>query len=267
MKRAITLALAAGLFFGTMTAASATEKRFSVRCEKDHAAKVDPIVAPGEVSMHWHQFFGNRHTNRDSHYRGLQTRRTSCGLTRDTAAYWVPTLMYRDSMKPIPASHMLAYYRSTGALSNMNVQPFPKGLKMVSYDFEWLCKDTQAYPTKHDCSGGEDMGLRILFPACWDGKHLDSADHLSHMAEQTSHGCPASHPVPVPKLALNVRWDVSDATDTMLSSEMMGTGPHGDFFNTWQQGALNLLTDHCLGAGVSHRCSLQTDKNNDLGGH
>ena len=30
--------------------------------------------------------------------------------------------------------------------------------------------------------GGKDVTMRVLFPDCWDGVHLDSADHRSHLA-------------------------------------------------------------------------------------
>jgi hypothetical protein len=263
MRRLFILIMTVGLFFGTMTAAHA-EKRFSVECGPSHTAQEDPIVSPGRTSMHMHQFFGNKSTGRNSTYTSMVGQPTTCGLKQDTAAYWVPTLLDSRTHKPIPALRVLAYYRSISALSNEVVHPYPKDLRMISDDFEWLCKDTQAFAKRTNCSGGQTMGLRIIFPSCWDGKHTDSPNHMSHMAHQTGSGCPASHPVAVPRLALNFRWKTSDATHTILSSELMGMGPHADFWNTWNQDALTKLTDHCLGRGVSHMCGLQTDGHNSI---
>lgn len=265
-KRLFTVALAAGLVFGATNAALAVEKRFSIRCERGHEAQVDPIVSPGMPSEHLHQFFGNDTTNFDSTYQSMVGSETSCDLSKDTAAYWVPTLMDDQTHELIPASHVNAYYRSISGLADEVIQPFPPDLRMISGDFEWLCKDVQAYPTKTDCEPGQMMGLRIIFPSCWDGVNLDSPDHMSHMAHQTAQGCPDSHPVALPRLAINVRWPVSDATHTMLSSEMMGIGPHGDFWNTWDQDTLAQLVDTCLGQGATELCGRQSDGNLSGGG-
>lgn len=51
--------------------------------------------------------------------------------------------------------------------------------------------------------------------SCWDGKNLDTADHMAHMSYPAngtfdSRGpCPESHPVPVPQLMYEVIWDTS----------------------------------------------------------
>src|SRR3954469_21703023 len=57
------------------------------------------------------------------------------------------------------------------------------------------------------------------FPACWDGKNLDSPDHQSHMYSTTRGGfleagpCPASHPVRVPQVAYETMWKTQDFKD------------------------------------------------------
>lgn len=263
-KASLTAVVALAVLVPLGTQADAVEKRFSVKCVSSHARRVDPIVSPRRRASHMHLFFGNRNTNRHSRYPRMIKRGTSCQLKADKAAYWVPTLMRKGSHAPIRATHMLAYYRSTGALGNMNVQPFPRNLRMVSFDTEWMCLDRETFNHKPDCSPGETVGLRVLFPSCWDGRRRDSWNHIAHMAEQTGGGCPKSHPVPVPKLAMNVRYPINDARRTMLSAQMKGMAPHGDFWNTWNQGALRRLTDRCLGRGVTKLCALQTKGNNEL---
>ena len=42
------------------------------------------------------------------------------------------------------------------------------------------------------------LELHVNYPDCWDGEHLDSSDHTSHMAQSRDYVCPASHPVKVP---------------------------------------------------------------------
>jgi len=64
--------------------------------------------------------------------------------------------------------------------------------------------ETPDFPTK-PCPAGI-MAIHH-FPACWDGKNLDSPDHQSHMysttkgAFQEAGPCPDSHPVRVPQVA------------------------------------------------------------------
>jgi Domain of unknown function (DUF1996) len=69
------------------------------------------------------------------------------------------------------------------------------------------------------------MCLQILSPSCWDGKNLDSPDHMSHMSYPAngtfeSHGpCPASHPVKVPQLMYETIWNTAPFNDMSLWPE------------------------------------------------
>jgi hypothetical protein len=74
-------------------------------------------------------------------------------------------------------------------------------------------KDTSFFPLKM-CPGG--IRATVIFPSCWDGKNLDSADHTSHMAYSTTYSrgtglagdtCPTTHPVRVPQVMYEVQWD------------------------------------------------------------
>lgn len=76
--------------------------------------------------------------------------------------------------------------------------------------------DSQALPTGM-CEGG--IRSVITFPTCWDGVNTDSPDHMAHVAypEGSSENdvgaagnCPATHPVKIPQVMLEVMWDVSD---------------------------------------------------------
>jgi hypothetical protein len=55
-------------------------------------------------------------------------------------------------------------------------------------------------PTKEyiDANCPDGLRLEVVFPSCWDGKNVDSADHVSHMAypDLVQAGeCPETHPV------------------------------------------------------------------------
>lgn len=261
MKRFLTVVTTAAIVLGVMSTVHAVEKRFSVRCDFSHMKQDDPIVAPRGTAVHMHEFFANRKTNRASTYSKMLGQPTTCRLPKDTAAYWAPTLTQHGVR--VEPSHVLAYYRSVGALGGLNIKPYPRDFRMVSYDAEWLCRDNETYPvgSPPDCSAGEKVGLRVTFPECWNGTATDSADHLSHVAQATGKGCPESHPIPLPRLALNFRWHLNDARGAEFHT---GVAPHADFWNTWRQSSLTRLVDRCLGRGVSALCGEQSKGDNDL---
>jgi hypothetical protein len=89
------------------------------------------------------------------------------------------------------------------------------------------------------------LELHVDFPDCWDGKHLDTTDHRSHMAYSRSYVCPRSHPVKVPLIRLTVRYPIDRGRGVSLASGGPYTG-HADFFNAWNQRALERLLDECF---------------------
>jgi len=222
--------IVAALVVGVIaTPAQAERGQFQVRCFSDRFASVDPIVAPGGMSFHEHEFFGNLSTNKDSTYESMIAAGTNCSTPDDTAAYWAPTLLRADGSR-VRAESLLVYYR--GDKAGANVQPFPKDLRMISHDFRFGANNNDR--------------LRVIFPSCTDGR-IDSWDHMSHMAFPRSGDCPASHPVRVPAIVEIFRYGVPDVSGFHLSSGDFSTG-HADFWNTWEQSRLIDLTATCLNA-------------------
>src|SRR5690606_1069321 len=89
------------------------------------------------------------------------------------------------------------------------------------------------------------LALRVTFPDCWDGEHLDSDDHRSHMALSQGGRCPGSHPVAVPQLVLDIHYPVSgDAVVALASGSPYSA--HADFFNGWDQAALEREVAACI---------------------
>ena len=234
---------------------------FIVRCPLSHRAQVDPIVNPGPStpSAHVHDFFGNRSTTSNSTYGSMTAAGTTCGLSRDTAAYWQPTLRRADgtNVNPVAAS---AYYRNRPVGYGKTV-PFPPDFRMIaggvgSSEVFWNCfrddSETVKYSSPPFCRD-DYLRSHIFFPSCWDGVNRDSPNHRSHVVYPTGTGrtaCPSSHPVKLPAVRFFVRypknsggpgWKLSDGT----------TLPHADFWNTWQQPALEDLVRRCLNPGVN----------------
>lgn len=219
-------------------------------CLPSHVAMDDPIVHPGEPgASHLHEFFGNATTDADSTYASLRAGDTTCRIAADTAAYWVPTL-YADGQRIAPLKVNAYYLRGLRA---GRVVPFPAGLKVIAGDSRattaqsravtgWRCSGIPLALTTEPaaCPADSHNVLVIRFPDCWNGKDLDSADHQSHMAYRVRGACPAGFPVQVPRLALNVHYQLSSVTDLTLSSGSLHSA-HADFFNAWNQMALARL--------------------------
>jgi hypothetical protein len=229
-------------------------------CGFSHMAPDDPIVFPGQPGKsHHHTFVGNTSTNAGSTLESLLGADTTCQRPGDTAAYWVPTL-FADG-EPVQPLGATVYYRRGTA---QPVEAFPAGLRIIAGSAKatspqgpritfWSCGVRDQVPPSSEpptCSGvGRGLGLRlhVRFPNCWDGVSLDSADHQSHMAYSARGRCPTSHPVEVPALALIVRYPISDGSNVELASGGVYSA-HADFFNAWNQTALERLVDVCLNA-------------------
>jgi hypothetical protein len=236
---------------------------FVAECEFSHRASDDPIVLPRLSSAsHSHDFFGNLSTDAFSTTRSLRASTGTCLPVADESAYWVPTL-YRKG-RPLTPTSASAYYQDF--FRRGRVLPFPTGLRVVAGNprakgfqhgvVRWTCESdhVQGSTTIPDC-GSARVTLRVAFPDCWDGRRLDSPDHQAHMAYNNADGlelglqeCPASHPIVVPQLQLNVTYPMHDGNGVELASGSAVTA-HADFFNAWKRSALRKQINRVLSRG------------------
>lgn len=226
VKRLLGAMLLALLVCATLPAtAGAKELRFSINCDPVAETKqVDPLVSPGEPSHHLHQFFGNEGVTEDREpVRVMRRKPTTCDLSKDTGAYWVPVL-YDERGREIKPAHVLVYYRhSTNRSGGVNAHPQDAGL--ISDDTVFLCHTTETFSSFPNCDNSsrphpDGAGLRVIFKPFQRGG-----------GKWTPH------------VALNIRYTQQDLRGASFS---MGVGPHGDFWNTWRQRAYKALVDRCL---------------------
>jgi Domain of unknown function (DUF1996) len=228
-------------------------------CTFSHMAMDDPIVYPRQPgASHDHSFVGNTTTNAFSTLRTLRAGSTTCKRAGERAAYWMPTLLQNGQMVS-PATATIYYRRKTLA----PVRAFPAGFKMIGGDRHatspqglqitfWNCGATSTVaastevPTCPD-TRSQSLRLHVNFPSCWDGKHLDSANHQSHVAYAVRGACPASHPIALPAISLIYRYPITGGAGVTLSSGGAYSG-HADFFNAWRQATLTSLVNGCLNA-------------------
>jgi hypothetical protein len=232
----------------------------------------DPIVFPNMPgASHMHTFMGNTTTNAASTIESLSKGQTTCKAKGDLSAYWMPTLLNGDTAVN-PEGLQVIYYK-TGVTDYRTVRPFPKGLRFVvgnakntdankflaATEKGFECGDSYENATiPQTCSNDRSVRLNIRYqaPSCWDGLHLDSPDHQSHMAYPVdSHSaaglvCPDDHPVAVPKLEFKMAWPVNgDMSKVRFASDTTATKGqtfHYDFINDWDPATLKAMIDGCI---------------------
>jgi len=259
---------------------------FRIECDFSHMNYDDAIVFPGQPGRaHLHTYFGNTGADASSTAESIATSGNSTceGGIANRSAYWVPAMIETGTGRPIAPTMIMTYYKTgfNPAISNADIQEIPPGLRMIAGDQtsdeptmgapefspergtrRYFCKPSGASDVSiPNCGGGEQLTMAVSFPQCWDGENLDSDDHKGHMTyPHNSNGCPGSHPVVLPHITFNIRYDVPEGTDTSswrLSSDMYpdaepaGYSGHGDFFNGWDPSAQEQWLAACVTPGNS----------------
>ncbi|MGM1060474.1 DUF1996 domain-containing protein [Saccharothrix sp. Mg75] len=234
---------------------------FVAECPFTHRLPDDPIVFPKlSGASHMHSFFGNESTDAHSDVNSLSAARSTCSPSVDVSSYWVPTL-YVDG-QPVEPTGTTFYYLGEGVKPEVTarIQPFPLGLRVVAGNARatapdattlsrWSCLHAGHVGSSKDfvnCPAGTMLESYLDFPQCWNGKDLDAPDHKSHMSYPVDGGCPATHPVPVPKLRQVLRYPVSGDPSRIRLASGAGFTMHGDFFNAWPEAELAQRVRDCI---------------------
>jgi hypothetical protein len=244
---------------------------FSVPCTYSHSAGDDPIVHHDHASVsHEHDFFGATTTDSHSTSDSLLAGETTCRSVADRSAYWAPQLL--DAGRPVAPTEVVAYYRTPVGVDARNVEPLPNGLEMIAGDADstaeqdprvssWSCGPAgPKQPQPFQCpQRGAGLQLNLVFPVCWDGTNLGSADHRSHLAtvvraDDGTAACPDSHPVVLPEVTVEVRYPPMAAPGPFTLASGPVTGGHGDILVAWDQDHLASEVETCLRA--NRRCDV-----------
>jgi hypothetical protein len=218
---------------------------FVLECRFSHRSNDDPIKYPDQPGLsHNHTFIGNVATDAASTPASLLGGKSTCDFPADSSAYWAPTL-FAGPRPILPLGAFVYYVRRT----TIPIKPFPAGLKIIAGNalslrpepvklFGWSCGEQGIGPFSAaipKCARNRIVQERIVFPNCWNGQVLDSANHRRHMAYSTNGRCPASHPVAVPTLILVLLYPETPPQAQVASGRF---GLHADFMNGWDQTTL-----------------------------
>jgi hypothetical protein len=252
-----------------------------IPCGYSHMAFDDPIVFPGQPgASHLHTFFGNTSTNANSTTESLFANKGSTcnGGIMNLTAYWIPAMVDTTNNRAlIPMAQQVYYKKGYNNIPVSSMRAPPNGLRMIGgnkatqatelpkweshMNFEcWGADGTSrsgqvnSIPT---CAPGGYIRIMLEFENCWDGVNLDSPDHRSHVAYTTT-TCPASHPVGLPQIGLNIDYKVEAyhntakwrlASDNYATTIPAGYSMHADVWINWQEDIKQAWFENCVKAG------------------
>ncbi|PSN67715.1 hypothetical protein BS50DRAFT_599816 [Corynespora cassiicola Philippines] len=305
-------------------------------CSQLVTERLDPLVNPGMVpSVHVHQIVGGNSFNATMHPEKDipgESSCTSCQFSDDFSNYWTAILYFRaqnGTYKRVKQLGNNQFRTANGGLTvyymqdaiydtaqKSKVTAFKPGFRMFVGDvtarglpaasrfrqLTYTCLDTfnqrspelMAFP-KRPCKEGIMTSLR--FPTCWDGKNLDSPDHMAHMSYpetgtfESGGPCPATHPVRTPQVMFEVVWDTKpfnelewpkDGSSPFVWSfgDATGYANHADYVFGWKGDALQKIMDYpcnfssnCAESGLKlqsieamNKCTMEPVVDEDIDG-
>lgn len=237
---------------------------FNASCTISHDLADDPIVFPKMAgASHMHSFMGNNSTNADTTLDTLLANTgSSCKPVEDHSAYWIPTLL--ENGKAVEPHGVTVYYGSRLSDPTKTV-PFPQGFRMIAGDAKRQVATPKGANGQFWCAGqGGEIGrsadgnwpvcaktaeltFQLTFPDCWDGVHLDSPDHKSHVGPADNKGeCSGKFPVAIPSVSFVIGYPTSGSAAGFKLSSGNASSMHGDAFMAWEPSALGHRVTDCV---------------------
>ncbi|KAG8786722.1 hypothetical protein FRB91_001387 [Serendipita sp. 411] len=231
-------------------------------------ARVDPLISPQAVSGHVHDYAGGNNFGVTYDYDNMrQSACTSVEINIDKSGYWSPAVYYkrRDGTFQLLKSSYTVYYLHRGS----NQQAFPAGFRMIAgsavkntldpngaadqaINFHCLGPNTETLQFPDQAC--QDVRVQIMFPSCWNGKDLTSANFRDHVAYpvdgKEGNTCPGTHPVRFMTLFFehiiymkDIDWYPGSLV--LADGDNVGWSSHADFINGWDVGQLQQAIDQC----------------------
>ncbi|CAG8956365.1 hypothetical protein HYFRA_00003747 [Hymenoscyphus fraxineus] len=121
-----------------------------------------------------------------------------------------------------------------------------------------------------NCKNG--VRFEIMFPSCWNGKHVTSPNKKDHVAFPSlvmTGDCPEGFPVRLPSLFYETIWDTNAFAGVagefvIANGDTTGAGYHADFINGWDTKFLQDASNKCTSlSGRVEDCPLFTLQSDD----
>jgi Domain of unknown function (DUF1996) len=236
---------------------------------------------PG-AAQHVHEYVGNQAVDADSTDAELAVAPTSCSNGDQSAYFWTVLRDTRSVTESagdlwdggahnagirLLADRVTIEYRGSRA---GGVVAMPRFLRMLAGNArattrpvagvasaQWSCsgnpdRRTQLYPL---CPAGQQVVRTYDFPSCWDGLHLDSPNHRTHVSYPTADGSCPHNTFRIPQLRVQVAYTVppgrSYAIDSFPDQHRSPLADHAEFVNVMPEELMARATG-CINIGA--RC-------------